>query len=60
MIQLQKTVLKMMIDLFYDKIAGDLQLPPAPEETDDQIITPTGEENFLLLNIFLRQKMRTR
>jgi hypothetical protein len=52
----RKTVLKMMMDMFYDKIAGDLQLPPAPEETTDQIITPAGEENFLLLTMLQRQK----
>jgi hypothetical protein len=46
----------MMMDMFYDKIAGDLQLPPAPEETTDQIITPAGEENFLLLTMLQRQK----
>jgi hypothetical protein len=46
----------MMMHLFFDKIAGDLQLPPTTEETNNQIFTPTGEENFLLLTMLQQQK----
>jgi hypothetical protein len=46
----------MMTDLFFKKIAGELDVPNTADNTNHAIITPTSEEDFLVLTMMQRQK----
>jgi hypothetical protein len=51
-----KTVLKMMTDLFFEKISGELEIPNTANITNNAIITPTTEEDFLVLIMMQQQQ----
>jgi hypothetical protein len=43
-----KTVLKMMGDIFYDKLSGELQVPVSEGTIQQAVVACTNDDNFLI------------